>query len=128
MGEEKEKEKFNISNYILGIVAALLIASISWTAKTLISTKEDVSVLNVKITNEIVALEAISKDLKYTKRLYENKIDILNNEINDIKIESIRYNKKIRYSYNQLSKNVTFTRSLPTIRFDSVSFINDTIR
>lgn len=86
MGEEKEKEKFNISNYILGIVATLLIAGISWTAKTLISTKEDLSVLTVKVINQTNLLENISKDLKYTKRIYDNQIIILNSEINDIKI------------------------------------------
>ena len=126
MGEEKEK--FNISNYILGIVATLLIAGISWTAKTLISTKEDLSVLTVKVTNDINALESISKDLKYTKRIYDNKIDVLNNEINDIKSETIRHNKNIRYSYYQLSKSVNYSRSPQFINYDSITIINDSIK
>jgi len=126
MGEEKEK--FNISNYILGIVATLLIAGISWTAKTLISTKEDLSVLTVKVTNDINALESISKDFKYTKRIYDNKIDVLNNEINDIKSETIRHNKNIRYSYYQLSKSVNYSRSPQFINYDSITIINDSIK
>lgn len=126
MGEEKEK--FNISNYILGIVATLLIAGISWTAKTLISTKEDLSVLTVKVSNQINLLESISKDLKYTKRIYDNQIIVLSSEINDIKSESIRHNKNIRYSYYQLSKNMDFTRFQPTISYDSITIINDSIK
>lgn len=126
MGEEKEK--FNISNYILGIVATLLIAGISWTAKTLISTKEDLSVLTVKVTNQNNLLESISKDLKYTKRIYDNKIDVLNNEINDIKSETIRHNKNIRYSYYQLSKSVNYSRSPQFINYDSITIINDSIK
>ena len=126
MGEEKEK--FNISNYILGIVATLLIAGISWTAKTLISTKEDLSVLTVKVTNQNNLLESISKDLKYTKRIYDNQIIVLSSEINDIKSETIRHNKKIRYSYYQFSKNMDFTRFQPTISYDSITIINDSIK
>lgn len=126
MGEEKEK--FNISNYILGIVATLLIAGISWTAKTLISTKEDLSVLTVKVTNQNNLLESIYKDLKYTKRIYDNQIIVLSSEINDIKSETIRHNKNIRYSYYQLSKNIDFTRFQPTINYDSITIINDSIK
>ncbi len=125
MGEEKN---INISNYILGIVATLLIAGISWTAKTLISTKEDLSVLTVKVTNQNNLLESISKDFKYTKRIYDNQIIVLSSEINDIKSESIRHNKNIRYSYYQLSKNMDFTRFQPTISYDSITIINDSIK
>lgn len=125
MGEEKN---INISNYILGIVATLLIAGISWTAKTLITTKEDLSVLTVKVTNEINALESISKDLRYSKRNYDNQVEYLKNEINDIKIESIRYNKNIRYNYIELSKMKTYSMHKNTFVNDSIFIINDSIK
>ena len=119
-----EEIKKSYTNYILTGLSALIITSIGWTAKTLVDSKEDLAVLNARIENNTSNLESLTKETKFSNKRYDSQRENIKNEINDIKIETIRYNKYLRYSIR--ANNYYRTEYSPMMRTDST--INDTAR